>query len=87
MTKGYDAGQMVIYPIVGLGVSYGELEYGEVDYFKQEYLSANAEATVKLDTLRGVAPFLSYTYQMANLEDTERNMNIHALTAGVSFVF
>ncbi len=87
ITKPIDQGQMVIYPILGLGVSYGELEYGERDFYEQDYLSANMEAKIKLDTLRGVAPYLSYTYQMANLEDTERDMNIHAITAGVSFVF
>ncbi|MBC97744.1 MAG: hypothetical protein CME63_08340 [Halobacteriovoraceae bacterium] len=87
ITKPYEMSQMVLYPILGLGVSYGELEYGEFDSFDQEYVSANAEATLKLDTLRGVAPYLSYTYQIANLEDTERDMNVHAVSGGVSFVF
>jgi len=87
ITKGYEMNQMVIYPIVGIGASYGQLEFGEYDSMERDYLSANIEGTLKLDTLRGVAPYLTYSYQMANLEDTERDMKIHSLSTGVSFVF
>ncbi len=87
ITKPFEMNQMVLYPILGLGLNYGELEYGEFDRFDQEYVGANLDATLKLDTLRGVAPYLSYTYQIANLEDTKRDMNVHSVSAGLSVIF
>lgn len=87
ITKGYETNQMVLYPIIGAGVSYGSLEYGDWDGYDTEYASLNFEGTLKLDTMRGVAPYVSYTHQFANLEDTERDMQVQAVSAGLSFVF
>jgi len=88
ISKSYAVSNMYLTPSLGLGLNYGGVELGLADDPNDvNYISYLAEVRVKLDTMKGYAPYVSYSYEIADLEDTSSELDIHSVSAGLSLVF
>lgn len=88
VSKAFSISDMTIEPSIGAGVNYGGVEYGFIgDSEDQNYISYSGEAKLKLNTNKGIAPYLSYTYEIADLENTSNELDIQSFSAGFSLIF
>lgn len=88
ISKSFPVNSMFLTTSLGAGVNYGGVEVGFLgDPNDQNYISYTGEAKIKLETGKGLAPYLGYNYEIADLENTTNELTIHSLTAGLSLVF
>ena len=88
ISRGFAVGDMVLSPSLGLGINYGSFEYGpDENDTEAQYLSYTSEASLSLDTKEGFAPFVKYNFEVADVDDTSNEVNIHAISAGVTAIF
>lgn len=88
LSRAIQANTVILHPNIGAGINYGESDFtsaaGDSDL---DYISYQGEVGLTVETTLGVAPFVKYSYEIADLEDTSDDLEINRFSGGLSMMF